>query len=80
MKKTTTDAKVLLYKSYEWSELDIISAFRKIQSRLTQFQKVEGEDSFASIHVAEAEANSYNIRIHKGAKKASSYPIYNRIG
>ncbi|KAF6139800.1 hypothetical protein GIB67_009647 [Kingdonia uniflora] len=42
--------------------------------RLTQFQKVEGEDSFASIQVAEAGDNSYNI---KGAKKAFSYPIYN---
>ncbi|KAF6151095.1 hypothetical protein GIB67_042430, partial [Kingdonia uniflora] len=50
-----------------------------VQSRLTQFQKVEGEDSFASIHVAEAEANSYNINILKGAKKASSYPIYNGV-
>ncbi|KAF6159566.1 hypothetical protein GIB67_032337, partial [Kingdonia uniflora] len=26
-----------------------------------QFQKVEGEDSFVSIQVAEARANSYNI-------------------
>ncbi|KAF6149369.1 hypothetical protein GIB67_016907 [Kingdonia uniflora] len=29
MKKATTEAKVELYKSYGWSELDIISAFRK---------------------------------------------------
>ncbi|KAF6157084.1 hypothetical protein GIB67_041545 [Kingdonia uniflora] len=50
-----------------------------VQSRLTKLQKVEREDSFASIHVAEAEANSYNISILKGAKKASSYPIYNGV-